>query len=77
MAIRKQGFPFRLKHDKFVSHYGCVLPDPTKKFPAPLDGCKEIIGHMKLPDVNTRIGNSQILYEHTRRRIVALSRHPA
>ena len=31
VAIRKQGFPFRLTHDTFVKHYACIMPDPNKK----------------------------------------------
>lgn len=74
VAIRKQGYPFRLKHDVFVNHFGCIMPDPNKKYSSPVQGCKEIISHMKLSDVNVKMGTTQVLYRADEHKALELQR---
>ena len=62
VAIRKQGYPFRLKHAKFVEHYACVMPDPYAKYPSPTAGCKAIITQMNLNQTNVAMGSTMVRF---------------
>lgn len=74
VAIRKQGFPFRLKHDMFLKHYCCIMPDPSKKYSAPLQGCKDIVAEMKLNMENVQFGTTQVLYRSDEHKALELQR---
>lgn len=74
VAIRKQGFPFRLKHEIFLEHYRCIMPDPGAKYPNPRVGCQAIIDKMKLNATNTRMGHTQLLYRSDEHKSLELQR---
>lgn len=59
VAIRKQGYPFRLEHAKFASHYA---PITDGKGSGTMDKCKVIISELKLDMNNVQIGKTQVLY---------------
>jgi len=48
VAIRKQGYPFRLTHKIFLERYRCILKNPDQKFNSDKQGCDAIIKEMKL-----------------------------
>jgi hypothetical protein len=73
VAIRKQGYPFRLTHAVFAEHYKCLLPD-GKKTANPLAACKEIMQIMKLTSNNVQYGNSQVLYRADEYKALELQR---
>jgi hypothetical protein len=62
VAIRKQGFPFRLGHTEFAERYQKICPE---SLPEGLDlkgKCTKIVGMMQLNADNCRIGNTRVLY---------------
>lgn len=61
VAIRKQGFPFRLKHDDFVTRYAKICRKDVRGGSAK-ETAATIIKHMKLSAENVRIGKSRVLY---------------
>lgn len=60
VAIRKQGFPFRLSHGDFAERYG-KLCTPKAEGP-PKKVATAVCKHMKLKEENVQIGNSRVLY---------------
>lgn len=62
VAIRKQGYPFRLPHKEFAERYVKIC---TEELADGLDvqgQCKAIVKQMKLSDENCKIGRSRVLY---------------
>mmetsp|Transcript_10588 Transcript_10588/g.25881 ORF Transcript_10588/g.25881 Transcript_10588/m.25881 type:complete len:1397 (-) Transcript_10588:192-4382(-) len=61
VAIRKQGFPFRMSHQEFLERYTICM---TKQFKGSQikAKCKEILDFMKCDQANTRIGSTRVLY---------------
>lgn len=52
VSIRKQGFPFRLKHKEFVDRYNCIIGDPSVG--NVVEGCKKILDSMKFEKKNVK-----------------------
>lgn len=61
VAIRKQGFPFRLSHKEFAERYALIAGMDAGSA-APLKICKGIIDSMKFPAENIQIGKTKVLY---------------
>jgi myosin heavy subunit len=61
VAIRKQGFPFRLEHKAFVTRYAKLCGDGGVTGDLK-EQCKKIIKHMKLNPTNVQVGRAQVLY---------------
>lgn len=61
VAIRKQGFPFRLTHQNFLERYSICMKENfgTGEVKAK---CQEILDFMKCDKTNTRIGSTRVLY---------------
>ena len=62
VAIRKKGYPFRLKHEEFVERYEKICEE---KLDAGLDlktKCMAIVKQMKLNEGNVKIGRTRALY---------------
>eukprot|EP00466_Bigelowiella_natans_P012031 jgi/Bigna1/34821/e_gw1.7.15.1 len=64
VAIRKQGFPFRLSHEEFEKRYSiCLGKTSALSNQSSVKGrCKLILNEMKCDPKNTRIGSSRVLY---------------
>eukprot|EP00808_Paulinella_micropora_P007804 g73135.t1 len=70
VAIRKQGFPFRMKHEAFADRYRCIFADQDGILPEgkgldqlpAKEMCEYVIQHMKLDRANVQVGISRILY---------------
>ena len=63
VAIRKQGFPFRLTHQGFVERYAKITDGAVSAGGGDVRSkCKDIIRHMKLDTGNIKVGKSRILY---------------
>jgi len=61
VAIRKQGFPFRLSHAEFAERYALIAEMDPKSAPA-VKVCKGIISNMNFPEENIQIGKTKVLY---------------
>eukprot|EP00041_Stephanoeca_diplocostata_P035801 m.1275779 g.1275779 ORF g.1275779 m.1275779 type:complete len:1469 (+) comp24762_c0_seq12:253-4659(+) len=61
VAIRKQGYPFRLSHEDFAGRYAKICKGSISSGSAK-GKCEEIIKKMKLDRTNIRIGNTRVLY---------------
>lgn len=62
VAIRKQGFPFRLPHAQFVERYGKLCKDKSLNGGDVRSTCQKIVSHMKLDMSNVQLGKSRVLY---------------
>ena len=62
VAIRKKGFPFRLKHQDFVDRYEKCLKDSQKSGSDLKAKAKNIAKHMKLDMENFKVGRTLVLY---------------
>jgi len=62
VAIRKKGFPFRLKHQDFVDRYEKCLKDSQKSGSDLQARAKNIAKHMKLDMENFKVGRTLVLY---------------
>ena len=60
VAIRKQGYPFRLSHADFAERYSKICSGISVT--APRDVCVAVIKKLKLDTENVRIGKSKVLY---------------
>jgi len=60
VAIRKQGYPFRLSHAEFASRYGIICK--SRASGSPKDTCRAIIKELKLSSDNVKVGVGRILY---------------
>jgi hypothetical protein len=60
VAIRKQGYPFRLSHSEFAERYSKICSGVGGG--APRDVCAAVIKKLKLDPENVRIGKSKVLY---------------
>ena len=62
VAIRKQGYPFRLPHSEFAERYTKIC---AEELPDGLDlkgTCAAIVDQMKLSSTNVKLGSSRVLY---------------
>eukprot|EP01084_Bolivina_argentea_P058897 107503_1 len=78
VKIRKGGFPFRLKHNEFVSRYKCILEEEAKENTSLLNGiigCNKITNYLKLNKSNIRQGKTMLLYRAMEHRILELKRN--
>jgi len=71
VSIRKQGFPFRLKHDVFAKRYGVIL---NATVTPDVPGCKQILAALKFPKENVQIGTTLILYRADEHKKLELDR---
>eukprot|EP00949_MAST-11_sp_MAST-11-sp1_P000183 g183.t1 len=62
VAIRKQGFPFRLSHADFASRYAKVTRGKVPEGKKDAEACKQIVSAMKLDRKNVQIGRTRVLY---------------
>ena len=64
VAIRKQGYPFRLSHKDFAERYGKLLKgaDGSSGGGDARRTCKDVIKQMKLSTENVKIGKTRVLY---------------
>ena len=62
VAIRKQGFPFRLSHTDFVSRYKKICPEEIPDSVNVRDAAMQIVKQTGLQQDNVRVGNSKMLY---------------
>uniref|UniRef100_A0A7S4DMC0 Myosin motor domain-containing protein n=1 Tax=Lotharella globosa TaxID=91324 RepID=A0A7S4DMC0_9EUKA len=67
VAIRKQGFPFRLPHDEFEKRYSINLDDSAHKSKLSSAStlkakCEVILNAIKCDKANRRIGKTRVLY---------------
>eukprot|EP00462_Mataza_sp_D1_P023215 CAMPEP_0175129960 /NCGR_PEP_ID=MMETSP0087-20121206/5753_1 /TAXON_ID=136419 /ORGANISM="Unknown Unknown, Strain D1" /LENGTH=1504 /DNA_ID=CAMNT_0016412149 /DNA_START=25 /DNA_END=4539 /DNA_ORIENTATION=- len=63
VAIRKQGFPFRLKHDLFADRYSVIFTDGKQVMSGDKRTvCTDVIQNMKLDADNVQMGKSMVLY---------------
>jgi len=62
VAIRKQGFPFRLTHKVFYERYKCILANPDQAFPSEKKACESICDELKLNKTNVQTGQTMMLY---------------
>lgn len=62
VAIRKQGFPFRLSHEDFVGRYKKICPEEIPDSTPVRDAAKSIVKQTGLDQNNVRVGNSKMLY---------------
>ena len=60
VAIRKQGYPFRLSHSDFAERYSKICTGISAS--APRDKCAAVIKKLKLNEENVRIGKTRVLY---------------
>ncbi len=77
VAIRKAGFPFRLKHDVFAERYGVLFEDgqqPSRGTPI-RDQCDAVIKLMKLDRENVQMGTSMVLYRADEHKKLELHRN--
>jgi len=72
VSIRKQGFPFRLKHDIFAKRYNCIIGDPS--FSDAKAGCQNIIRDVKLDSKNVQMGVTLVLYRAEEHKKLELDR---
>lgn len=75
VAIRKQGFPFRLTHEGFAERYGKVLREPASPGEIRKNAraiCKKVVSEMKLDKTNVRFGKSRVLYRAMEYRVLEL-----
>ncbi|GAB5362911.1 hypothetical protein AAMO2058_000839200 [Amorphochlora amoebiformis] len=73
VAIRKQGFPFRLKLEEFVSRYSvCVNNDVGSGGLS--SKCRNILEKMGCEKTNTRLGKSRVLYRAEEHKKLELKR---
>ena len=74
VAIRKKGFPFRLKHDDFVSRYAKLCPEDGAVAAArdAKTKCTAIAVHLKLEMKNVQIGRTLVLYRANEYRTLEL-----
>ncbi len=73
VAIRKQGFPFRLSHKEFNKRYAiCCKTEPSSS--SDRAACKDIIVMMKLDTKNTQIGKTRVLYRAEEHKKLELER---
>jgi myosin heavy subunit len=72
VAIRKQGFPFRLTHADFVERYACIVAGNSG---AGVAACQQVCAHLKLNTVNFQVGATRILYRSDEHRKLELERN--
>lgn len=75
VAIRKQGFPFRLSHEQFTDRYSVIFTDGRKTFEGDkLEGCKKVLERMRLNPENVQVGRTMILYRADEHKKLELDR---
>eukprot|EP00040_Diaphanoeca_grandis_P036460 m.232435 g.232435 ORF g.232435 m.232435 type:complete len:1418 (-) comp33622_c0_seq1:24-4277(-) len=62
VAIRKQGFPFRLNHEEFASRYTKICAEEIPEGTNTRDTCMSIVNQSGLDLANVRVGSSKMLY---------------
>jgi hypothetical protein len=72
VSIRKQGFPFRLKHEEFTQRYNCIIGDPSVSNAKA--GAENIINQLKFDRSNVQIGTTMILYRAEEHKKLELDR---
>lgn len=70
VAIRKQGFPFRMKHDAFAQRYGILVGGGGSG----KGGCEKVIDGMKLKRENVQMGSTMVLYRAEEHKKLELDR---
>jgi myosin heavy subunit len=70
VAIRKQGFPFRLTHTEFVERYRVLMPSAGQG----VSGCQQIISEMGFPQENVQAGRTMMLYRADEHKKLELER---
>lgn len=73
VRIRKQGFPFRLKHQDFIDRYTCIVPDAAKAGSVK-KSCDTIIAKLSLNKENIRTGSTMMLYRAEEHKTMELQR---
>jgi ABC-type oligopeptide transport system ATPase subunit len=66
VAIRKKGFPFRLKHKEFLERYKVIVPNAN----APAD----VIKDFKFNPANVQMGKTMVLYRAEEHKTMELKR---
>jgi hypothetical protein len=61
VAIRKQGYPFRLTHQKFAARYKCLLQNQNMNCLG-VQGCQSITQSMGFNQENVKVGRTMMLY---------------
>eukprot|EP00940_MAST-03C_sp_MAST-3C-sp2_P003640 g3640.t1 len=84
VAIRKQGYPFRLTHKRFAARYNCTLlrPDGSwksirAKAPQYREMCEQLLDTMKGDVSGVQMGKTKCLYRAKEHRLMDLMRHLA
>jgi myosin heavy subunit len=72
VSIRKQGFPFRLKHDVFAKRYGVLHPSGSVS--GDRSGCQQIVEACKLNKENVQTGTTLMLYRAEEHKSMELNR---
>lgn len=75
VSIRRQGFPFRLTHEKFYKRYRCL--EPSVKGTNWLNNCKELIKKIPCDLKELQIGSTMVLYRAKEQRELDLLRNIA
>ena len=83
VQIRKQGYPFRYTHKRFVARYHCTLLKKngwvklTSGKGDDVGACREILQHLRRDDVasEVQIGRSMVLYRAEQHNILELLRN--
>lgn len=81
VAIRKQGYPFRMTHQEFFLRYKCVAKREQQAGAVwdsrPIENCKALIHEMGLTNQQVQLGITRVLYRAEQHRIMELKRNLA
>jgi len=76
VAIRKAGYPFRLKHETFAERYSVLFEDRQRPPPGNVKAtCEAIIDMMKLNRENVQMGTTMVLYRADEHKKLELHRN--
>jgi len=74
VAIRKQGFPFRLRHEEFAERYSVLFDTDAPRGPVK-DRCLAVLDLMKLDRKNVQLGATMVLYRAEEHKKLELHRN--
>merc|ERR1719295_2123137 len=75
VKIRKEGYPFRLKHGEFLRRYKCILEEDGVGCSSGKRGCQDIVNHLQLKADNVREGKTMLFYRAMEHRVLELKRN--